>query len=96
MVKTAFLLALLAGLNAVVSVTRISSLAEVVTCSETTTGNAFANPSWESGTSGWEYNCTFLRRSQRLVASTLIRPFSDQLRLRIMDRVPDYNRFLQH
>lgn len=64
MVKTAVLLALLAGLNPVVSVTRISSLAEVVTCMETTTGNAFANPSWESGTSGWEYNCTFLRRSQ--------------------------------
>ncbi|KAJ4391117.1 hypothetical protein N0V93_004732 [Gnomoniopsis smithogilvyi] len=50
------LLTLLGALISAVSTSPISSRDEVVTCTETTTENAFANPSWEDGTSGWEYN----------------------------------------
>lgn len=37
----------------------VSRRADVETCVETTSANAFSNPSWEDGTAGWEYNCTF-------------------------------------
>lgn len=57
------LLAIVAGLSWVVSSSTIFNRDEVVTCTETTTGNAFVNPSWEDGTSGWEYNCTLLKRN---------------------------------
>lgn len=94
MVKNGVLLALLASLNRVVSA---ASEDDVVTCVETTGENVITNPSWESGTSGWTYNCTFSEWyiCNSLLWSAFICPFSTNFGLHKIDnRQPDYNKHL--